>query len=106
MSAKVITPKYPIFDDIEIPDTIIENWQTTVDLMTKIANMDKQKSRKYGGIGLGLAITKQLVELHGGKIWAQSKYGEGTTFIFTLPLKSYTNKGKDRRENNDKSTCS
>jgi len=32
------------------------------------------------------AISKKLVELHGGKIWAESKYGEGTKFIFTLPL--------------------
>jgi signal transduction histidine kinase len=34
------------------------------------------------------AISKQLVELHGGKIQAESKYSEGSTFIFSLPLKS------------------
>lgn len=54
-------------------------------IFERFTQLDEKDSKQYGGTGLGLSITKKLVELLGGKIWLESKLGEGTTFYFTIP---------------------
>jgi PAS domain S-box-containing protein len=55
-------------------------------IFEKFHRVDNASTRKTGGTGLGLAICKAIVEEHGGRIWAESEVGKGSTFTFTLPV--------------------
>jgi len=55
-------------------------------LFERFAQADDSEIRKFGGTGLGLAIAKQLTELMGGRVWAESVLGEGSTFHVEIPM--------------------
>jgi len=56
------------------------------DIFRSFEQVDASSSRPYGGTGIGLSITRRLVELHGGRIWVESKVDRGSRFSFTLPV--------------------
>ena len=70
---------------IGIPEEAIPN------LFERFYRVDSSMTRNTGGSGLGLHISRQIIEAHGGRIWVESKVGEGSTFGVTLPLNISSN---------------
>ena len=54
-------------------------------LFREFEQIDGSYTRRYQGTGLGLALCRRFVEMHGGRIWAESQFGTGSTFTFTIP---------------------
>ncbi len=72
---------------VEVSDTGIGiKPEDQAGLFSKFYRVDSSLTRDIGGTGLGLSICKSIVELLGGRIWAESEFGEGSTFGFSLPV--------------------
>jgi len=86
-TVKVISKKEGGTAVISISDTGIGIREEDLGkLFREFEQINPEITRKYGGTGLGLAISKKLTELHGGTMMVESKYGEGSTFTFYLPV--------------------
>ena len=70
----------------EVEDTGIGIREEDMDkLFKEFSQIDSSYSRQHEGTGLGLALTNKLVQMHEGNIWAESEYGKGSKFSFTIP---------------------
>lgn len=79
--------KYPGSIMVTVSDTGIGiSEKDSAEIFERFSQADASITRNYGGTGLGLNITKQLVELMGGQIWVESQIGKGSHFFFTLLL--------------------
>ena len=63
-------------------------------IFIEFSQVDASHARRHEGTGLGLALSKRLVEAHGGRIWVESVFGVGSVFHVLLPLRPVENKGK------------
>ncbi|MDX1603953.1 MAG: ATP-binding protein, partial [Salinimicrobium sediminis] len=81
LQQNITTLKFKIVDTgIGIPEAKRES------IFDRFSQADEDTSRNYGGTGLGLNISQQLIHRQGGSIWVESEEGKGSTFIFELPF--------------------
>lgn len=88
-SVSVVVKRAGDFIEFSVSDTgigISEEDQKR--LFVPFQQLDNIYTKKYEGTGLGLALCKRIVELHGGRIWVESKVRKGSTFKFVIPIKA------------------
>ncbi|WP_245867623.1 Sensor histidine kinase RcsC [Sporomusa silvacetica DSM 10669] len=81
-------------DQEKVPEVVVKIQDTGIGInqedqkyiFDKFRQVDSAESREYPGSGLGLALARNLVEMHGGRIWVESEVGRGSTFTFVLPV--------------------
>ncbi|HOP09701.1 MAG TPA: ATP-binding protein, partial [Candidatus Methanofastidiosa archaeon] len=96
------------YEDDEKEFVRFEVWDSGIGIREKdfdaifdeFQQIDGTETRDYQGTGLGLAISKKFIEMMGGKIWVESKYGEWSRFTFILPI-SAGSKNDDSQKNPD-----
>jgi len=89
----IITKNQGVFAKFSVSDTGIGIKEEDMGkLFLAFEQLNLGIASKYGSTGLGLMVTKKLVELQRGRIKAESKYGEGSTFTFFLPV--FSNRGE------------
>ena len=74
-----------IDDGVGIPADDLSN------VFERFFQVESHLTRRHPGMGLGLAVAKTIIELHGGRIWAESEHGKGSKFTFLLPFKPTQN---------------
>ena len=81
---------------VSIEDTGIGIKEENVHIVfEQFRQIDGNLNRSVGGTGLGMPITKKLIELHGGEIWIESSVGRGSTFWFTIPNAQHIRRRRD-----------
>ncbi len=86
-SLHISATRIPGYTQIRVQDTGIGIPPEALPrIFDRFYQVESHLTRQHGGIGLGLSITKAMVELHGGRIWADSTPGQGSTFTVLLPL--------------------
>lgn len=81
-------------DQEKVPEVVVKIQDTGIGInpedqkyiFDKFRQVDSAEAREYPGSGLGLALARNLVEMHGGRIWVESEVGRGSTFTFVLPV--------------------
>ncbi|MBI3354335.1 MAG: PAS domain S-box protein [Nitrospirae bacterium] len=84
------------FIEISVSDTGVGIKKEDIPkLFKEFTQLEPSYISEYKGTGLGLALTKKMVELHGGRIWLESEFGNGSKFTFIIPLQAKTLSAED-----------